>query len=983
MNRTYCLIGCLAALAAAAPASAQETAAGDEEILVTGSRIRQSPLETSGPVVTLSSEDLEKAGVTSVADVLMRLTASGGALNTRFNSSGNFGYPPDGGGVGAGSAQVDLRHLGAKRVLVLVDGIRWVNESSASGVGSATDLNTIPVSIIDRVEVLEEGASAIYGSDAIAGVVNIITKKSFDGLEVSAYGGSYDLGDGDTSEYALTLGAGGEQTTAVFNISYTRQQGVSAADVPQAQESNGPGTTNHHGSSATPQGRYAFGDVDCTTNDGAVPAPGETALFFDPNNPCNGDDFHPFGLDDRFNFAPFNYVVTPSERTGVFGQATHELTENMHVYARGLYNNRKSANQAAPTPLFIGSEAGNGNLLDTIGVDATNPYNPFGVTIPAEGSFLTRRPLEGGPRIFEQDVDTWYLGAGLEGDFEAADRHFFWDVNGAWSRNAANQIKFGDYNSRRLKDALGPAFQENGEWFCGTPGDPIPGCVPFNFFGGQGANGEGTITKEMLDYVGFVEQDTSEQELLVFTANLSGSIVELPAGDLAFATGIEHRELDGFFQPDAIIVAGESSDVPASPTSGGYDVDEIFGELNIPLIAGKPGADLLEVNIAARNSDYSTSGGDTTTRFGVRWRPTSSLLLRATVAEGLRAPSIGELFGTQSRFDATIADPCSDFNNSGVPQSVIDNCIAEGVPADGSYVQSGGQISVLTGGNPDLQPETADSNNFGLVYSPAWLAGTNLIEAIDFEVNYYEHELDGAIQAVDAQTILTSCGTTGADNFCDLIGRTPLGTINRFDNQLTNIGGIDTNGWDFNVTYTSPVTEIGQFLVDWRNTFLSEYTEILLDPSSPSGFTERSLEGIEEADRGRPEWKFNLALDWLYQKWSARWTMRWFDELTEACSDFLDGVPGESLTELGVCSEPDFANNSLSRNKLDSTMFNDVQVTYTAFDGQLALTGGVNNVLDEDPPACYSCSLNGYDPSIYDVPGRFYYLRAVWHRTAN
>src|SRR5262245_17164496 len=382
----------LAAAVSAAPALAQTAAppSQTEEVLVTGSRIRQSPLENPGPVVTLSSADLERTGVTSVGDVLMRLTASGGALNTRFNSSGNFGFPPDGTGVGAGSSQVDLRYLGSKRVLVLVDGIRWVNESSASGVGSATDLNTIPVSIIDRIEVLQDGASALYGSDAIAGVVNIITKKSYDGVNVSGYLRSYSEGDGDTGDYALTFGTSGEKTSAVVNLSYNNQDAVSSADVPQAQESNGPGTTNRHGSGAVPQGRSAFGDIDCTANDGATPAPGQTALFFDPNSPCNGDDFHPFTTADRFNFAPFNLVVTPSERIGIFGQANHELAPKLNVYARALYNNRQSTNQAAPTPLFIGSEAGNGNLLDTIGVDVTNPYNPFGVTIPAAGSFLTR-----------------------------------------------------------------------------------------------------------------------------------------------------------------------------------------------------------------------------------------------------------------------------------------------------------------------------------------------------------------------------------------------------------------------------------------------------------------------------------------------------------------------------------------------------------------------------------------------------------------
>jgi iron complex outermembrane receptor protein len=959
-----------------------------EEVIVTGSRIRQDPLSDSGPVMQISNEDLMRSGLTSLGDFLQRLPSSGGALNARFNSSGNFGFPPDGSGVGAGSSQVDLRHLSAKRVLVLVDGIRWISESSASGVGSATDLNTIPLSIIERIEVLEDGASAIYGADAIAGVVNIITKKDFQGFELSGYGGSFSEGDGDTVEGSLSIGSVSDQTSVFLNVSYVEQKSVEAADVKQARESAGPGTSNLHGSSGPPQGRFVFTDpntmtdVNCAINDGATPAVGQTAVFYDPANPCVGDDFNTWTNADRFNFAPFNKVVTPSKRTSIYGQSNYKFSDDVSFYLKGLYNNRRSTNQAAPEPLFIGSDAGNGNILDTISIDITNPYNPFNASIVAEDQayFMGRRPLEGGSRVYKQDVDTFYTGAGLVGDFSTGERNFFWDINVAWSRNQANQIKTGGYNSRRLKQALGPAFTDaSGDFACGTPGNVIDGCVPFNFFGGQGANGEGTITDEMLGWVAFTQQDSSVQELINFTANISGDIVDMPAGALAFAAGYEYRDQDGSFQPDAVVVAGDSAGLPAQPTTGTFDVNAFYVELNVPLLSERPGADLLDLSIAARSEDYSTFGSETTTKFGVRWRPTPDLLLRAAVAEGIRAPSIGELFGLQSRFDATIADPCSDFNNTGVPQAVIDNCIAEGVPNDGSYVQLGGQISVLTGGNLELQPETVDSTNFGIVWSPSFVENVGWIEDLSIALTYYKHELSDAIQAIDAQTILDSCANTGQSSSCSLIGRTGSGVINRFDNQLVNIGGIDTDGYDFNLTYLGPEGERGQFQVTWMNSLLNDFTEILIDPSSSSGFTERSLEGLEESDRGKPEWTSTLVVDWFYQDWSVAWTVRYIDELTERCSDFLDGSP-DSLANLGVCSSPDFADNSLSLNKLDSTMFNDLQVTWqpSNMDDNLTITLGINNVFDEDPPACYSCSLNGYDPSTYDMPGNFTYLRATW-----
>jgi len=957
-----------------------------EEVVVTGSRIRRDPLDEAGPVMQISTEDIARSGLTSIGDYLQRLPSSGGALNARFNSSGNFGFPPDGSGVGAGSSQVDLRHLNAKRVLVLVDGIRWISESSASGVGSATDLNTIPLSIIDRIEVLEDGASAIYGADAIAGVVNIITKKDFQGFEISGYGGSFSEGDGDTVEGSLSIGSVSDQTSVFLNISYVDQESVSAADVAQARESAGPGTSNLHGSSGTPQGRFVLTDpntttfINCTINDGAAPGAGQTAVFYDPASPCVGDDFNTWSNADRFNFAPFNKVVTPSERTSVYGQSSYRFNDDVSFYMKGLYNNRRSVNQAAPEPLFIGSDAGNGNILDTISVDVTNPYNPFGFSVVAEDQayFMGRRPLEGGARIFKQDVDTWYAGVGLVGTFSAADREFFWDANYAWSRNEANQTKTGGYNARKLKAALGPAFTDtNGDFACGTVGNPIAGCVPFNFFGGQA--GGGTITDEMLGWVAFTQQDSSEQELRNFTLNISGDITELPGGMLAFAAGYEFRDQEGSFQPDSIVAAGDSAGIPAQPTIGDFDVNAFYVELNVPLISERPGADLLDLSIAARASDYSTFGNETTTKFALRWRPVPELLLRAGIGEGFRAPAIGELFGSQSRFDATIADPCSDFNNTGVSQTVIDNCVAEGVPSDGSYVQLGGQISVLTGGNPALRPETVDSTNFGIVWSPGFVENVGWIEDLSIEATYYTHELDDAIQAVDAQTILDSCANTGEASFCSLVGRTGSGVINRFDNQLTNIGGIDTDGYDFNLTYLGPETGRGQFQVTWLNSILNDFTEILLDPSSSSGFQERSLEGITESDRGKPEWTSTLVIDWYYNDWNASWTARYIDEMTERCSDFLDGS-ADSLTNLGLCSEPNTSDNSLSRNKLDSTWFNDLQVTYTPgqLDGNLGITLGINNIFEEDPPACYSCSLNGYDPSTYDMPGSFAYLRATW-----
>ncbi|PHZ83228.1 TonB-dependent receptor [Paremcibacter congregatus] len=916
-----------------------------EEILVTGSRIRTNPLDKGAPILNVTAEDIDKSGLTSLGDFLQRLPGSGSALNTKFNSSGNFGFPPDGGGIGAGAAQVDLRNLGSKRVLVLVDGVRWVHGSSASGVSGATDLNTIPTSIIERVEVLQDGASAVYGSDAIAGVVNIITKKNQDGFEASAYVGAYDRGDGETQEYEVSWGQQSDKMNIFVSLSYNKQNRVSAADIPLSRFPSAGATSCEAGgcSSGTPQGRFFLTDpntlnqLDLTLNDGVINDGGANIPFYNPAAPGTGD-FHEFATADRFNFAPFNLVLTPSERVGVYSQVSYEIADNITMNFKALFNNRQSTNQAAPEPLFIGPEAGNGNLLDTISIHENNPFNPFGFTIDAEtnGYFMGRRPLEAGPRIFNQTVNTWYVSGGFEGAFEAGDRNFYWDITSAYSKNRADQVKNGAFNSRHLKIALGDPD------VCAA----TPGCVPFNFFGGQGS-GSGSITPEMLEWVSFVQKDLSEQTLFDVTANLAGEIVELPAGPVGFAIGAEYREQSGFFVPDSIVTAGESAGVPSGPADGSYDTKEFYAEINLPLIRDAAFADLLDLNAAVRYSDYSTFGSNSTFKVGGKWRPTPDILLRASWSQGFRAPNIGELFGTFSRFDQTLADPCSDFNNNGASATTIANCVAAGVPADGSYAQFNPQISVITGGNINLQPEESESWSVGGVWSP------DLGESsLTLEVNYYDIKLDDAISAVDAQLKLNNCFTAGDSVACQGITRTSGGVINGFDTTLQNIGGIRTSGFDFSANYMSPETDIGMFGFVWTNTLLFKYERLT---EGASGLISSRLEGTERGDpeQAFPKWKSTGTLTWYKGDWTASWTGRYTAGVTEVNAD---------------------------DNQMAAVLYNDLQVTWAPEERNYSVSLGVNNIFDKDPSLCTSCALNGFDGSLHDLPGQFGYLRLTFKK---
>ena len=913
-----------------------------DRVEVTGTRIKTSEAEGLVPVQRITREDIDRSGLTSIGDVVQALTGSGSALNTKFNSSGNFGFPPDGSGVGAGSAQADLRHLGSKRVLVLVDGVRWVNEASASGVGAATDLNTIPLAIVDRIEVLEDGASSLYGSDAIAGVVNIITRKNFDGLSLNAQVGQYGEGDGTTKSLDVAWGWNTDRANVFLGLSYTDQDVIYSRD--RAQSSFPvPGTGIAFGSSGTPTGRFIF--IDPNTNEvfDITPNNGASSPTFDPSQTgcTRTDDYHCFSTADRFNFSQFNLLLTPSERLGAFGQVRFDFSDSVSGYAKVLFNRRESTNQAAPEPWFLGPEAGTGNpQADGIFISALNPFNPFGFDLDSATNLILigRRPVEGGARVFEQDVDTWYVGAGLEGVIDA-NRTLYWDVNVAFSENKAQQTNFGSYNIRNIALALGdPAA-------CAA----VAGCTPLNIFGGPG-----TITPAMLAWIQPVVRDRSQNELALLTANLSGSLFDLPAGSVDFAAGLEHRRLEGWYQPDALTVAGDYNGVPSLPTAGEYDVSELFFELNFPLLENTEIGQRLDFTVAGRYSDYSTGISEFTPKYGLRFQLVDELVFRASYAEGFRAPSIGELFGSASRFDAQLNDPCS---TPLLDSSLAGNCAALGVPAN--YQQPNPQISITTGGNDQLDPESSESFSAGFIWSPSFLEDSEFAERVDFEVTYYRHDIEGAIQAIDAQTQLDLCVQTLDALYCNGITRAPTGGINGFNNRLTNLGTIETDGWDVDLFWVFPETDWGKFSAAWRNTFVGDYEAV-----GAAGQVQPQGPGIEVVDSAIPEWTSNFTLDWKSGNWNAAWTVRHISELREECGNAVS---------FPVCSNP-----ATGTNVLDAITYNDLQLGYRFGNGEgLGLTFGVNNVFDEDPPICLSCSLNGYDASTYDIPGgRFYYLRA-------
>lgn len=929
-----------------------------EEIFVTGSRIATNPLAQRAPLVEVEEIELKRTGMTNLGATLQQLPTMGSAINQRFNVPGNSGFPQDGNGIGAGAVQVSLRNIGAKRTLVLVDGKRWVAGASASGVPSAVDLNTIPSNLIERIEVLQDGASAIYGSDAIGGVVNIITKKDFKGMRVTAQTGEFlSEGDGEQTEVSALWGGGNDETDIVFSAAYYEEGAVATSDRAQSAFPNPfatscdvPGTRC---SSFTPQGRFILGDNlgggSITLNDGVLNDGGANIPVFDPDDPGGGPDFHAFTGADRFNYNGnnFNFLATPNERLNLYTGITHKLNDQTRLEVKASYTNRKSGTKAAPEPLCLGDGCGN-RILDNIVVHRDNPYNPFGADLSlANGNlvFFGRRPLESGPRIFQQDVDTYFGSVGLAGELEGGDRVFSWDVTASYGENRGFQQKFNSHNAARLAIALGdPAV-------CAQ----VPNCVPFNFFGGQGPDGNGSITQEMLDYVTYTQRDFSEQTLFDLAANITGDLFEMGNGAKAgFATGVEYRDQEGSFQPDPIAARGETAGIPSGPTAGGFNVSELYAELNFPLVFDQPGVNYLELNVAGRYSDYSTSGGEDTYKVGVLYQPSDEVSLRGSVATGLRAPGIGELFGGAAREDFTFQDPCADVlgqfgsaiggRDAPQPQSIIDNCAALGVPVD--FLQRNPQLSAVSAGNTALIAETSDSFSLGGVYAPK----SSGPSAWSVSLDLYDLEIEDAIQGQDPGDVITACVDTLDPFFCDLVERTATGQINLVDNQLQNIGGIEASGYDLAFNWGTTKNS-GRWDVGFQATFLDEYVELTKNPDGSLSRNDRTGRITDETfQRAFPELRWRSTVDWARDKWGAGLTMRWVDEMTQT-----DGSP------------------------LDSVLYTDAQVRYDVpfGDGVATIAFGINNLLDEDPPACLNCGVVGMSGVVHEIPGQVGYLRLV------
>ena len=952
-------------------ASAQEAAPATttlDRIEVTGTRIRQVDVESAAPVLTISRADIEKQGFQSIADILQNISAAGAPAISRAM--------PLSAGENVGGQFISMRNLGTTRTLILVNGKRL--GISTSGL---QDVSLIPTAAVERIEVLKDGASSLYGSDAIAGVINIITRSNFEGATAQAYYGQYDEGDGETTRADFIMGFTGDRGSLTAAVEYRKEEEVMSGDrefsaYPQGQWHPTRGWTTvsqwgviNLGSGATqigPGGNRVLNMWADWRNIGNYhvqdAVTGTTAA-----NP-NGSTV------DKSNTNQQTHLRTPLESRSLFVDGIFDINDKVRFRGNMLYTSRDAENQVAGYP-FQSAAFGTPMSVNSY-------YNPVGshhgFATPTGVNFW-RRTWEV-PRTNLSTSTTWRFSAALDGSFNVGERVFDWDVGYLYNNNKITQQNYGNLNLARVAQAVGPSFlNAAGVVQCGTAANPIPlaSCTPWNPFIPYGRTGDGGLTgnQTLQDFLFQSLNFTGETETEVFSANLSGSLFAMPGGDLGFAVGVESRKESGEFNPDAMAVTGNSTTLAGGPTQGSYSVDEVYAELLIPVLADLPGAQELSYSVATRYSDYDTFGDTLNSKFGFKWKPIESLLVRGTFADGFRAPTINDLYGGGSQTFAFFTDPCDTlFGASASNAAVRARCAQDIVNADTyrqlaqGFTPAGAPnaqtpVAFFSGSNENLVPETSESKTLGVVWSPGFVEGLNV------SLDWWKIRIDDTIVPDSPTQMLNDCYIQMDASRCVDFTRDPaLGFVNNLTFTGINAGYREAEGYDLDLSYRLR-TDFGNFNMVWQTTYTSK-DEIKTDTNAAT--LPQQLVGYATSPGfvGTFRIRSNANVTWTLGAWSATWGARYYSSQKETC---LSAVlfPEE-------CTDPGFiaGNPAQTRalNKVGSITFNDLEVRWTA-PWNATISIGATNVFDREGPQMYSApNANVPYNGQFDI-GRFTYMK--------
>jgi iron complex outermembrane recepter protein len=923
----------------------QETLA---EVVVTGSRLVRSDLSAPSPVTVINEDVVQLSGDTTVEAVINELPQLSAGNNSSVNSAG-----------GSGVLTANLRGLGAARTLTLVNGRRFI---PANGAGSV-DLATIPTALVERVEIITGGASAVYGSDAIAGAVNFLLRDDFEGLQISTQYGATSQSDGRQVQYDALFGSNfddGRGNVTVFASHATRDpvfmqnRGFSRVPLNAALGPSGSGNI--------PGGRVSLSAAQIASlnvggGPGVIPIGPEgcTTPVSSIRFGANGQVLRHCDPETLYNYAAGNYLLRPLERTQFSGLAHYGISDAVEAYAEVHYALAENEFQQAADSLAI--VTGSNPYFEVLNY-ATNPvlspavrsmfvnnpqiFDPDGDGNARIAGGISRRVDELGLRNFAFERNTLGTTLGLRGDFEVGEYTWRWDVFGQYQRSRTDETVHNTMSPARLSLGLNSTTNSSGQIVCVTQ---VLGCVPVNPFG------IGSITPEAAAFISPARSSSDKFERSVAGASLAGEFLKLPAGPISAAVGYEYRSDDYEFLPGATDLAKEYGSASRGITAGGYDVSEVFGEVRVPLLSDLPLVNVLAVEGAIRFSDYSNIGSVETWRAGLEWGPVEWLRFRGAYNVAIRAPGINELFAPIQEGFSPGNDPCAAVRNPSQAQK--DFCVQQGVPAAeiNNFVQAALGFSQVSGGNPDLKEETSNTTTIGAVMR---------FEKLNVAVDYYEIEVEDAVATINAQTTLDVCYQLLDANSepCKAITRLPgNGQVFQVRASNSNIGSLSVKGVDLSADYTMSLPDAVAFSggadlsLQLQTGWLFERVSQLVGaaPIDCAGFFGSCT---AQGAGGSPAFKGIFAASYNSGPLMLRTQVRYIGGL-----DPLANIAASTPVVADAVTYVDFATTVQVGEKLE-------------------LFGGIDNAFDEQPPLLTS-SWGGdanTDVTMYDVIGRRYFV---------
>jgi len=977
MLRSALLASAASASLFAVPTFAQAQAAGEGvdvgEIVVTGSRIRRDTFNAPQPLSIISAESIRESGNTAIGDVLLEQPNINPATNQQ-NSSGTLFL--------AGQTRADIRGLGPTRTLVLMDNRRLpFSDASSPGV----DLNTIPSLMVERIETIAGGASAVYGSEAISGVVNFIMKKQQDGLELDLQGGIAEPGDGEEMRLGFNWGKKlfNDRLNILIGGEYASQDKIMQKDrdsfpgvrrdarvtpqtiIPVARANTSPFATFQLTGGALGTARAVTRDV---RDNGASIVRLSAA--------CSTATVQPDCQDESLFYSTiYNTLQAKSNRAVLRTYVEYDVTENWKAFADISYV--KGSGYGIFQPAFS-SAAGGGTMPVVLRGD--NAFLNGGGTTAAQlraewlaaGKTFTQGSTaqvgkfwqEFGGRDVKTEREQLKLLGGMEGKFETFGRGVNWDAYVQYSELDGSTISYGVPNVLRVQQAT-DAVVVNGAVVCRDVAARAAGCIPWDLVNGA--------SREAINYANATATSDQKIKQTVAGLNFASELFDLPAGPVGVAGGVEYRKEVSQFVQDPLSASGALFFNAIGTREGSFNVKEIFGEVRVPLLKDVPFAEDLSVELAGRIADYSTIGGTDQYRIVANWAPVKDIRFRASQATAVRAPNIVELFAPQGRnFTTTAVDPCDAAvfaGASAAQQAARRVTCAAAIPGynpltfQSNFGPSRPSLALLQGGNPDLGPEKATTYQYGVVIQPRWVPN------LQISVDFFKYNITDQVGSVPINTLFQALcyddATTpySSNEFCAQIRRDPTGLnggavpggVAEVTLVQQNVASVKVEGYDYSVAYNFETEDV--FGQDYGR------VQMRLDATWMYRFALQGLPGqaytqlANTINNATPEWKANGSVRWSNERFSATWSTLYFGSMI-ANNAFLP--------------------NQLERYKTGDYFRHDLRGTYKVND-DVTLRAGIINLFDKNPPNIPDNSINtgtGTGSSQYDNRGRFFFVGA-------